>query len=329
MWGLHVQAAEFLFSAQNKTVFVCSVISVCMRTRMKIYSCLLAFVLGCNVTAEIQQKIIREKASISLRCPHSVEGKVTWSREINGNKVDILTVEADGDIRHNDPRRRYSSLADKTLHIRRAAVSDTGRYFCNNEPAVELTVIPSGHKVPPTMTTTPKTTTTTPPPPPTTRRTTPPPLPAPSTPPSPPTTRRTPPPPPTTRRTTPPPLPAPSTPLVNTAAPEDQQLQHGLVFGITTGLLLVLILILIIIVLSFRRHRSNRRGNEETYIYDEILNGLVSPTTNGVGSSAGPTAAQPMTTFARTSQLKDSTYVLLGKPKAPGNNSEQYLHSFT
>ncbi|XP_044027586.1 integrator complex subunit 3 homolog isoform X2 [Siniperca chuatsi] len=280
MWGLHVQAAEFLSSAQNKTVFLCSVISVCMRTRMKIYSCLLAFVLGCNVTAEIQQKIIREKASISLRCPHSVEGKVTWSREINGNKVDILTVEADGDIRHNDPGRRYSSLADKSLHISRATVSDTGRYFCNNEPAVELTVIPSGHKVPPTMTTTPTTTTTTPPPPPTTRRTTPPPLPAPSTPPSPPTTRRTtppplpapstppsplttrrtPPPPPTTRRTTPPPLPAPSTPLVNTAAPEDQQLQHGLVFGITTGLLLVLILIIIIIVLSFRRHRSNRRG---------------------------------------------------------------------
>ncbi|XP_044028430.1 uncharacterized protein LOC122864813 [Siniperca chuatsi] len=195
-----------------------------MRTRMKIYSCLLAFVLGCNVTAEIQQKIIREKASISLRCPHSVEGKVTWSREINGNKVDIITADPDGDIRHNDPGRRYSSLADKSLHISRAAVSDTGRYFCNNELAMELTVIPSGHKVPPTMTTTPKTTTTTPPPPP------------------------------TTRRTTPPPLPAPSTPLVNTAAPYLWQTSvHAVI------VILSLIIMISITVITWRKARQKQK----------------------------------------------------------------------
>ncbi|XP_054461585.1 uncharacterized protein LOC129096916 [Anoplopoma fimbria] len=112
---------------------------------MNIFSCLLAFVLGCNVTAELIHEAVEEKSSVSLRCPHSVEGTVTWSREINGSKVDVLTAGGDQDIRHiHDPQRRYSSLVDKSLHIRRVTVSDSGRYFCNSEAAVELTVIPAG-----------------------------------------------------------------------------------------------------------------------------------------------------------------------------------------
>ncbi|XP_078124165.1 uncharacterized protein LOC144529091 isoform X2 [Sander vitreus] len=39
--------------------------------------------------------------------------------------------------------RRYSSLADKSLFIAKAVVSDSGRYFCNKERAADLTVIPS------------------------------------------------------------------------------------------------------------------------------------------------------------------------------------------
>ncbi|XP_051246920.1 uncharacterized protein LOC127358068 [Dicentrarchus labrax] len=111
---------------------------------VNIYICLFAFVLGCNVTSAIIHKIVEEKNPVSLRCPHSVEGKVTWSRERDGTKVDILTIDGDREIRHNDPGKRYSSFTDKSLYIGRVTVSDTGRYFCNNEPAVELTVIPSG-----------------------------------------------------------------------------------------------------------------------------------------------------------------------------------------
>ncbi|KAL7381834.1 hypothetical protein ABVT39_012113 [Epinephelus coioides] len=112
--------------------------------RVDIFSCLLAFILGCNVTAEILHEIVEEKTSAILRCPHSVEGNVIWSRESHGNKTDILTVNRGGDLKHiHDPGKLYSSLADKSLDIRRVTISDSGRYLCNNEPAVELTVIPS------------------------------------------------------------------------------------------------------------------------------------------------------------------------------------------
>ncbi|XP_034401538.1 cell wall integrity and stress response component 3-like isoform X2 [Cyclopterus lumpus] len=111
---------------------------------MKLCSCLLALLLGCSVSAEIIHEVVEEQTSVYLRCPHSVEGTVTWSRENNGREVKILTADVDRDIRHfKDPQRRYSSLSDKSLSIRRVTASDSGRYFCNRE-AVELTVIPPG-----------------------------------------------------------------------------------------------------------------------------------------------------------------------------------------
>ncbi|XP_035537404.1 uncharacterized protein LOC118342849 [Morone saxatilis] len=113
--------------------------------RVNIFSWLLVFALVCNVSAEITHKVVEEKDSVTLSCPHSVEGKVTWSRERDGHRVDILTADGGSEIRHiKDPGKRYGSQADKALHIGRITISDTGRYFCNNEPAVELTVIPSG-----------------------------------------------------------------------------------------------------------------------------------------------------------------------------------------
>ncbi|XP_067467932.1 uncharacterized protein [Thunnus thynnus] len=112
--------------------------------RMNICSCLLALVLGCNVTAEIIHQIVEEEQQVFLRCSHSVEGKLTWSREINGNTVDIFITDGDTDQRFNDPHKRYGSAVDKSLFILRVAVSDSGKYLCNNEAAVELTVIPSG-----------------------------------------------------------------------------------------------------------------------------------------------------------------------------------------
>ncbi|XP_039675560.1 uncharacterized protein LOC120570929 [Perca fluviatilis] len=93
--------------------------------------------------AGIIHEIVQEKTRVTLRCPHSVEGDVTWSRERNGNKTDIITVNVGREIKHI-PGSRYGSEADKTLFILNPVISDSGRYFCNNEAAADLTVIPSG-----------------------------------------------------------------------------------------------------------------------------------------------------------------------------------------
>ncbi|XP_034561285.1 uncharacterized protein LOC117828353 [Notolabrus celidotus] len=113
--------------------------------KLVISSCMLAFILGCNLTSAIVHVVVQEKDPVLLKCPRSVEGKVTWSRERGGNKVDILTTDGDQDIKHiHDPHKHYSSLADKSLVIFKMKISDSGRYFCNNEAAVDLTVLPSG-----------------------------------------------------------------------------------------------------------------------------------------------------------------------------------------
>ena len=91
-------------------------------------------------------EVIVENDPVTLRCPHSVGGAVTWSRESGGRTVDIITSAGDNDINHiKDPFKHYSLLADKSLHIIKPNVSFSGRYLCNNEPAVDLTVIPSGN----------------------------------------------------------------------------------------------------------------------------------------------------------------------------------------
>ncbi|XP_071357340.1 uncharacterized protein [Trachinotus anak] len=119
--------------------------SVCNKMRVEIYSCLVALVLGCSVTAEIIRKVIEKKESFTLPCPHPEGWTVTWSRENNGQKVPILSVIGDRDERHICfPYKRYSSLADKSLYIFKADPSDSGRYYCNDELAAEVLVIPIG-----------------------------------------------------------------------------------------------------------------------------------------------------------------------------------------
>ncbi|KAF6723241.1 hypothetical protein FQA47_025134, partial [Oryzias melastigma] len=109
---------------------------------IKLCCCLMAFTLISYVAADVDHVVVNETRQIVLRCHQSVKGDVTWSREKDGRTSKIITISGDEDKKHTkDPR--YYSQADKSLVITKVKSSDSGRYDCNNEPAAELTVIPS------------------------------------------------------------------------------------------------------------------------------------------------------------------------------------------
>ncbi|KAI4817335.1 hypothetical protein KUCAC02_010742 [Chaenocephalus aceratus] len=430
---------------------------------MNIWS-LLAFMLGCNAFSGLRHEVVEERSSGSLPCPHPVEGTVTWSRERNGNKVALFTIDGGREIRHNDPGKRYGSSVDKSLHIVTFSISDSGRYLCNDE-AVELTVIPlgtirvdatersnitldcphddgashdptwsrhsveihrqKGFDVPPVdraltltdvelrdsglyycgrkavflkvieegtkkpkrnKTTTAPTTTTTAAPTtattaaPTTTTTA---APTTTTTAAAPTTTAAAAPTATTTTTT---TAAPTTTTAQTttttatttttttaAAPTTTTMVASTVaskyqpqiIGLVLGTVVLLLLLIITIVFFTWRRRFKRRGNEETQpVYDEIQDGFIIQTTNGIGSLKGPTPAYCMTDFTdvpnqndptystipdlppgvqgtdtllpnespyslleivKVTQQTDGEYFLLKKPKAPENNNDQYV----
>ncbi|XP_023815580.1 uncharacterized protein LOC105355020 isoform X5 [Oryzias latipes] len=94
--------------------------------------CLIVFALTSHVAADFVYKAVNETRQITLHCQQTIKGDVKWNRETND----------DDKKQTNDPR--YNSQADRSLLIIDAKFSDSGRYYCNNEAAVELTVIPSG-----------------------------------------------------------------------------------------------------------------------------------------------------------------------------------------
>ncbi|KAL7868546.1 hypothetical protein SRHO_G00099300 [Serrasalmus rhombeus] len=82
----------------------------------------------------------KEGNTVALRCGNLTKGKVKWSRDANGQRVDILTTHNGEMTKHiTDPDKRYNSQADLALIIRRVSQSDAGRYDCSGA-AVELSV---------------------------------------------------------------------------------------------------------------------------------------------------------------------------------------------
>ncbi|KAL7868651.1 hypothetical protein SRHO_G00100350 [Serrasalmus rhombeus] len=79
----------------------------------------------------------KEGNTIALRCGNLNNGKVTWSRDTNGQRVDILTTHNGEMTKHiADPDRRYNSQADLVLIIRRVSQSDAGYAVKHNQEHV-------------------------------------------------------------------------------------------------------------------------------------------------------------------------------------------------
>ncbi|KAL7858684.1 hypothetical protein AOLI_G00187860 [Acnodon oligacanthus] len=88
-----------------------------------------------------------EGAVTLLFCGNVTNSTVTWSRDVNGQTVDILTTHNGETTKHvADPDRRYSSGSNGMLIIFRLYRSDAGRYYCSGAP-VELTVTEGGVSV--------------------------------------------------------------------------------------------------------------------------------------------------------------------------------------
>ncbi|KAF5899894.1 roundabout 2-like, partial [Clarias magur] len=72
------------------------------------------------------------------------EGSVSWDKRSVGGRIQVFMVQDEEDTivckRDSD---ELSVLADFSLLIKKASVSDSGLYFCNDSPVVNLTVAPS------------------------------------------------------------------------------------------------------------------------------------------------------------------------------------------
>lgn len=106
------------------------------------YFSFLMSVFICRVYAEMTCQTVQEKTHAQLSCEYGVQGDVTWSRDQDGKRVKILTLRKGQDKEEKhiaDPGKRYNSGADRSLIIR-VTSSDSGIYYCNDDPVVNLTV---------------------------------------------------------------------------------------------------------------------------------------------------------------------------------------------
>ncbi|KAL7858682.1 hypothetical protein AOLI_G00187840 [Acnodon oligacanthus] len=103
------------------------------------------FVVNCEVLLYplVCSQSEAEGRTVILPCVN--EGKVTWEKDTERRRSAILTAE-DGEItqKHRpDPENRYSVLPDLTLVIKSVSLSESGIYYCNSAPVVNLTVNPA------------------------------------------------------------------------------------------------------------------------------------------------------------------------------------------
>ncbi|KAL7868583.1 hypothetical protein SRHO_G00099670 [Serrasalmus rhombeus] len=74
------------------------------------------------INSETLHQTEKEGNTVALKCGRLTKGPVTWSRDTNGQRVDILTTHNGQTTKHiADPDRRYDSQADLALTIVRVS----------------------------------------------------------------------------------------------------------------------------------------------------------------------------------------------------------------
>ncbi|XP_051563543.1 mucin-3A-like isoform X7 [Myxocyprinus asiaticus] len=95
-----------------------------------------------SARSEIFSQSVTEGDNAFLYCKH--EGKVVWSKDRDGQRRTILSVQNEEIKKYiDDPHNRYRVLSDLSLHIKSVSLSDSGIYNCNENTVVNLTVTAS------------------------------------------------------------------------------------------------------------------------------------------------------------------------------------------
>ncbi|XP_072529389.1 uncharacterized protein [Salminus brasiliensis] len=109
---------------------------------MKIPLFLLVLLLCRNRPAagdQIQYKHVQKDGTVTLKCGELTEGLVTWSRDRNGRREDIVRIENGLITRLNDPSKRYTNNG-LSLIISHISLYNAGLYYCNSTAVACLTV---------------------------------------------------------------------------------------------------------------------------------------------------------------------------------------------
>lgn len=127
--------SELLYTKANVALLTCTALMTSEDSEVNIFQSLLFF-------SGIHSQTHPQGSNAFLICEHN--GKVIWSKGVDGQRADILTAQqGEGTIKHKpDPDLRYSVLSDLELFMRNLSLSDSGIYYCNAVPVVNLTVTP-------------------------------------------------------------------------------------------------------------------------------------------------------------------------------------------
>ncbi|KAI5627663.1 hypothetical protein C0J50_8438 [Silurus asotus] len=106
-------------------------------------------------TTAIRIQTHTEGSDVVFYCTN--DGKVVWSKGVPEGRRDIITVQRGETPKklHPDPDNRYMMLGDFSLYIRNVSVSDSGIYYCNAVPVVNLIITPGEGNVSKTTMTSP------------------------------------------------------------------------------------------------------------------------------------------------------------------------------